>query len=170
LQPLPINHPYQDTRTRAAALLMLADGKLCPMEVGANRIGFARQGRRSRGGLTTKPPLAGDEAGRPLRMSLSVGQVVDNSCAHAWVEHVRTGAGIPDKGYDSDACANAIRAARGKVVIPPRSNRKAKRRHSRVLHRTRHIVERFFNRIKNFVASPLDTTSSRATISPSQRL
>lgn len=35
-------------------------------------------------------------------------------------------------------------------VIPPRSNRKSKRRYSRTLYRTRNIVERFFNRIKHF--------------------
>lgn len=34
------------------------------------------------------------------------------------------------------------------VVIPPGSNRKTKRHYSRVLYRTRNIVERFFNRIK----------------------
>ncbi|KVW47310.1 helix-turn-helix domain-containing protein [Burkholderia ubonensis] len=34
LQQSSINHPYQDMRTRAAALLMLAGGKLRPMAVG----------------------------------------------------------------------------------------------------------------------------------------
>ncbi|WP_281254196.1 transposase [Paraburkholderia ribeironis] len=55
-----------------------------------------------------------------------------------------------DKGYDSDAFVNTIRATRAKAVIPPRSNRKTKRRYSRALYRTRNIVERFFNRIKHF--------------------
>ncbi|KWH26487.1 hypothetical protein WL99_22205 [Burkholderia cepacia] len=32
---MSINHPYLDMRTRAAALLMLAGGKLSPMAVGA---------------------------------------------------------------------------------------------------------------------------------------
>jgi transposase len=35
LQQLSINHPYQDMHTRAAALLMLAGGKLRPMAIGA---------------------------------------------------------------------------------------------------------------------------------------
>ena len=35
LQQLSSNLPYQDMRTRAAALLMLAGGKLRPMSVGA---------------------------------------------------------------------------------------------------------------------------------------
>nr|WP_244259004.1 IS5 family transposase [Burkholderia vietnamiensis] len=105
---------------------------------------------RSRGGLTTKLHLAVDEAGRPLRMIVTEGQAADISCAHELIEHLRTGAVIADKGYDSDAFVNAIRAARAKAVIPPRSNRKTKRRYSRVLYRTRNIVERFFNRIKHF--------------------
>ncbi|HGO6126468.1 TPA: IS5 family transposase [Burkholderia cepacia] len=105
---------------------------------------------RSRGGLTTKLHLAVDEAGRPLRMIVTEGQAADISCAHELVEHLRTGAVIADKGYDSDAFVNTIRAARAKAVIPPRSNRKTKRRYSRVLYRTRNIVERFFNRIKHF--------------------
>ncbi|WP_080418870.1 haloacid dehalogenase-like hydrolase [Burkholderia ubonensis] len=52
--------------------------------------------------------------------------------------------------YDSDAFVNTIRAARAKAVIPPRSNRMTKRRYSRVLYRTRNIVERFLSRIKRF--------------------
>jgi transposase len=43
-----------------------------------------------------------------------------------------------------------IRATRAKVVIPPRSNRKTKRRYNRVLYRTRNLIELFFNHIKYF--------------------
>ncbi|KVD59120.1 transposase [Burkholderia ubonensis] len=39
---MSINHPYQDMRTRAAALLMLAGGKLRPMAVGA-KLGVSGQ-------------------------------------------------------------------------------------------------------------------------------
>ncbi|UKD16067.1 IS5 family transposase (plasmid) [Burkholderia aenigmatica] len=105
---------------------------------------------RSRGGLTTKLHLAVDDAGRPLRLIATEGQVSDISCASELVEHLRTGAVIADKGYDSNAFVESIRATRAKAVIPPRSNRKTKRRYSRVLYRTRNIVERFFSRIKHF--------------------
>ena len=57
---------------------------------------------------------------------------------------------LADKGYDADTLVQAIRAARAKAVIPPRSNRKTKRRYSRSLYRTRNLVERFFGRIKHF--------------------
>jgi transposase len=48
---------------------------------------------------------------------------------------------IADKGYDSDAFVQEIRATGAKVVIPPRSNRKTKRRYDRELYRTRNLVE-----------------------------
>ncbi|WP_108034002.1 IS5 family transposase [Burkholderia mayonis] len=116
---------------------------------------------RSRGGLTTQLHLAVDDAGRPLRLIATEGQVSDISCANELVEPLRTGAVIADKGYDSNAFVESIRATRAKAVIPPRSNRKAKRRYSRVLYRTRNIVERFFNRIKHFhrVATRYDKLS-----------
>ncbi|REE18168.1 IS4 family transposase [Paraburkholderia sp. BL27I4N3] len=85
-----------------------------------------------------------------MRLIVTEGQVVDISCATELVEHLRTGAVIADKGDDSDAFVNRIRAARARAVIPPRSNRKTKRRYSRALCRTRNLVERFFNRIKHF--------------------
>ncbi|KVG38926.1 transposase [Burkholderia sp. MSMB2042] len=83
-------------------------------------------------------------------MIITEGPVADISCAHELVEHLRTGAVMADKACDSDAFANTIRAAHAEVVIPPCSNRKTKRRYSRVLYRTRNVVERFFNRIKHF--------------------
>ncbi|ASW03984.1 MULTISPECIES: IS5 family transposase [Burkholderiaceae] len=105
---------------------------------------------RSRGGQTIKLHLAVDDAGRPLRLIATEGQVSDISFANELVEHLRTGAVIADKGYDSNAFVESIRATRAKAVIPPRSNRKTKRRYSRVLYRTRNIVERFFSSIKHF--------------------
>lgn len=122
--------------------------------MGTNRIRLEKNGPQAlgrwRGGLTTRLHLAVDDAGRPLRLIASEGQVSDITCANELVEHLCTGALIADKGYDSNAFAERIRAARAKAVIPPRSNRKAKRRYSRVRYRTRNVVERFFSRIKYF--------------------
>ncbi|KAF1054561.1 MAG: hypothetical protein GAK41_00555 [Burkholderia gladioli] len=43
-------------------------------------------------------------------MIATEGQVSDISCAHELVEHLRTGAVIADKGYDSDGrcCINRV--------------------------------------------------------------
>lgn len=100
--------------------------------------------------MSTKLHLAVDSAGRPLRLIVTEGQAHDISCANELVEHLRAKAVIADKGYDSDAFVQAVRATGAKVVIPPRSNRKTKRRYSRALYRMRNLVERFFNRIKHF--------------------
>jgi len=105
---------------------------------------------RSRGGLSTKLHVAVDATGRPLRLIITEGQVADISCANELIEHLRAKAVIADKGYDADAFVQTIRATGAKVVIPPRSNRRTKRRYSRTLYRTRNLVERFFNRIKHF--------------------
>ena len=100
--------------------------------------------------MSTKLHLAVDSTGRPLRLIVPEGQVHDISCANELVEHLRAKAVIADKGYDSDAFVQVVRTTGAKVVIPPRSNRKTKRRYSRALYRTRNLVERFFNRIKQF--------------------
>lgn len=78
-----------------------------------------------------------DAAGRPLRLVVTEGQVHDISCAKELVKHLRAKAVIADKVYDSDAFVQAVRSTGAKVVIPPRSNRKSKRRYSRMLYRTR---------------------------------
>ena len=85
-----------------------------------------------------------------MRLIVTEGQIADISCAAQLVEHLRTGADIARKGYDSDAFVKAIRATRAKIAIPPRSNRKTKRRYGRGLDRTRNLVERFCSRIKHF--------------------
>jgi len=85
-----------------------------------------------------------------LRLIVTEGQVAGIACAAQLVEHLRTGAVIADRGYDAGHFVQRIRATRAKVVIPPRSNRKTKRRYNRVPYRTRNLVERFFNRIRHF--------------------
>ena len=57
---------------------------------------------------------------------------------------------LADKGYD----ANALRALVGErgawANIPPKSNRKDPICFSRHLYRDRNLIERFFNKIKQF--------------------
>src|ERR1700722_5081291 len=88
---------------------------------------------RSRGGLSTKLHVAVDATGRPLRLIITEGQVADISCANELMEHLRAKAVIADKGYDADAFVQTIGATGAKLVIPPRSNRRTKRRYSRTL-------------------------------------
>ena len=68
---------------------------------------------------------------------------------------------LADKGYD----ANALRALVGErgawANIPPKSHRKDPICFSRHLYRDRNLIERFFNKIKQFrrVATRYDKTA-----------
>lgn len=94
--------------------------------------------------------LALDALGNPLRLILTQGQIADIDCAHALVEDLRYGALIADRGYDSNTLVSTIEARGAQAVIPPRSNRLHRRAYNRQLYRHRNLIERFFNRIKQY--------------------
>ncbi len=60
------------------------------------------------------------------------------------------GALIADKGYDANALVTAVEQVGTQAVIPPRSNRLVSRAYDRHLYRLRNLIERFFNRLKQF--------------------
>ena len=105
---------------------------------------------RSRGGLTTKLHVAVDALGNPLRVILSAGQIADIDHASALIENLPGQAVVADKGYDSDAFVETIRAQGCQAVIPPRSNRLNPRAFDRHIYKDRNLIERFFCRIKQF--------------------
>lgn len=55
---------------------------------------------------------------------------------------------LADKGYDSDAIRNALRADGIRPVIPPRSNRKAVIRWNKRIYRERNRIERMIGHLK----------------------
>lgn len=57
---------------------------------------------------------------------------------------------VADKGYGSDASVTTITEQGSRAVIPPRSNRIHPRSFDRHLCKERDLIERFFNRIKQF--------------------
>ncbi|HIJ85505.1 MAG TPA: transposase [Magnetococcales bacterium] len=57
---------------------------------------------------------------------------------------------IADKGYDANHFIEAIETKGAQPVIPPRSNRINPRENDRHWYKERNLVERFFNRIKQF--------------------
>ena len=105
---------------------------------------------RSRGGLSTKIHTAVDALGNPLRFRLTAGQVSDIQEAQALIEGFETQAVIGDKGYDADALVARIEASGAQAVIPPRKNRTEQRSYDHHLYEDRNLVERFFNRLKQF--------------------
>ena len=57
---------------------------------------------------------------------------------------------IADKGYDSDAFIQSLARAGAQAVIPARRARRQARAYDRYAYRERHLIECFFNRLKQF--------------------
>lgn len=99
----------------------------------------------------------------PLRLILTGGQVADVTQGAALIAGILTTAVSADKGYDSDELVRIIEAADAIANIPPRSNRIDKRPVDWHRYKARHLVEYFFNRLKQFrrIATRYDKLSGR---------
>jgi putative transposase len=87
-----------------------------------------------------------------VALSLTPGQAADINQAVPLLDQVEPDALLADKGYDSDALIETL-AERGIMpVIPPKANRRQPRKTDFVLYRERNLVERFFNRLKQYRA------------------
>ena len=58
------------------------------------------------------------------------------------------GALLADKAFDADWLVKDLTERGSKVVIPPRSNRKAPREYNKEMYKWRHLVENFFCKLK----------------------
>lgn len=130
---------------------------------------------RSRGGWTTKIHLAVDGAGRPLSIRLSPGQAGDNPellpllddiavpvlDAAAPTERSHPDVVLADKAYSHPSTRKALRQRRIRACIPERSDQIEYRRSKgsaggrppafdKDLYRRRNVVERAFNKIKEW--------------------
>ena len=82
---------------------------------------------------------------------LTAGHVSDFVPAQECLEAApKTSAVIADRGYDSDELREFIKERGAKPVIPPKKNRKVQYRYDKALYQTRHRIERFFCRLKDF--------------------
>lgn len=118
---------------------------------------------RSRGGFTTKIHARCDAKGRPLGFTLTPGQAHDTQGFLILLRMVgdRIKAMLADKGYDADAIRDALVAEGIEPVIPSKSNRKAPIDYDRELYKQRNLIERMFNKLKNWrrVATRYDKTA-----------
>ena len=89
--------------------------------------------------------------GNPVRLVLTAGHVHDVRAAGQLLQGVACGALLGDKGYDADGLIEQ-RDARIAAVIPPRSNRKQKRECDFTLYKERNLIERLFEKLKQFRA------------------
>lgn len=84
-------------------------------------------------------------------MRLTAGQVADCTEADALTEDLGEGAILlADKGYDSNAIRAKAAERKAWANIPPKANRKGSFVFSSWVYRQRNLVERFFNKIKQF--------------------
>ena len=106
--------------------------------------------------------MAVDALGNPLRIILTEGQVHDIRQAEALIEGFACEKVLADKGYDSDKFREVIASKGAEAVIPPKRSRKELLPYDKDVYQDRNLVERFFNKIKNFrrIATRYDKTAS----------
>ena len=100
--------------------------------------------------MSTKIHAASDALGNRLRLIASPGQRNDIAFAHQLIDSFAADVTIADKGYDADHLCDKIAETGSQVVIPPKRNRTVKRPYDADLYKERNIIERFFNRLKQF--------------------
>jgi transposase len=105
---------------------------------------------KSRGGLSTKIHAAVDALGNPVRFILTAGQCSEIKQADALIEGYNADYVIADKGYDADSFVLAIESSHAIAVIPPRRNRNTAREYDAYLYQERNLVERVFQKLKNY--------------------
>lgn len=69
---------------------------------------------------------------------------------------------LADKAYDADARVIDVLQAAGKTtVIPPKANRKVDRDYDRDTYEARHLIENFFEKLKQYraIATRYDKTA-----------
>lgn len=105
---------------------------------------------RKRGGFGTKIHAVTDTLGTPLGFVLTGGQASDIGQAERFGRGLPGEAVLGDKGYDADAFVTALEQRGIRAVIPPRANRTHPRECDWHLYKERHLIECFFNKIKQY--------------------
>ena len=87
-----------------------------------------------------------------MALSLTPGQAADITQAGALLDQVEPEAFLADKGYDSDALIETLEERGITPVIPSKANCREARKTDFALYRERNLVERFFNKLKQYRA------------------
>jgi len=112
--------------------------------------------------LSTKIHALVDALGNPIGFFLTGGEAHDLAGADALLPGMAAETLIADKAFDADERVLEPLAAAGKTaVIPPKANRLVKRDYYRDLYKTRHLIENFFAKLKQFraIATRYDKTA-----------
>jgi transposase len=114
--------------------------------------------------LSTKINLRANAEGLPIGLLLTAGEVHDSTVyPDLMAEHDNNpDVLLADRGYDSDAIREDVRARGGKPEIPTKKNRRLQHSVDRAIYALRNRIERFINRLKNSrrVATRYDHTAT----------
>ena len=94
--------------------------------------------------------LAVDAHGMPVRVIITEGTTADCTQADCLIEGFSAQYLLADRGYDTDAIIAQAKKQEMNIVIPPKSNRKKKRKFDKHLYRSRHLVENAFLQLKRW--------------------
>jgi len=87
----------------------------------------------------------------PIKFIVTEGQANDMPQAIPLLTDETAEYVIADKGYDADSIVNHVTQNMSAVaVIPPKSNRLIPRSYDKYLYKERNLIERLFNKLKNF--------------------
>lgn len=100
--------------------------------------------------MTSKLGAVVDALGNPMGFTLVAGQVHDCKTADVLLAQVRPEALLGDKAFDVDALLDRLAARNIKAVIPPKRSRKLQRGYDKELYKERNLIERFFNKLKQY--------------------
>lgn len=105
---------------------------------------------RSRGGFTSKIHAVVDALGNLLAFTVTAGQYSEYpQASHLLIQYHNTTI-LADKGYDSRSLIDALHQQGCKAVIPSRRTNHHPRTIDRHLYKERHLIETFFNKIKEY--------------------
>ena len=93
-----------------------------------------------------------DGLGNPVKFVLSGGQAHDAGFAIPLLDgfDIKGSTFLGDKAYDSDKILEYLSSAEAISNIPPKSNRLVQRDYDKHIYKERHLIECFFEKIKNF--------------------
>lgn len=81
---------------------------------------------------------------------MSGGEEADCSWAIPSLTDLEFGTLLGDKGYDTNEIRDFLTQRGAEACIPSKSNRKEQLEHDKHLYKERNLVERFFNKLKQY--------------------
>lgn len=119
---------------------------------------------RSRSGLTTQIHAVVDALGNLPKFELTPRQAHDSVKGYEMLSQfdLSNREVLADRAYDTDAIRTLLREQNAIAVIPSKKNRRVKHSYDRSVYKERHLVECFFNKMKNYrrLAIRYDKTAS----------